>query len=356
MQWKKRLLLLVVLVFSLCLLFSAGAAYAANDEPETIAVGDIKLQLIHHDESLVPDRGHAGFCALLFDTDGRLALEDGRTWLYTTGLFEAPIEGLRDWYGKWVSHARTFNPESLVSGEKELALGLAPADQWAVIHHAIKVEDDLYVVFYSTNKGVRAAVSSQPNTGFYTAPDFEITPTEPWELEGGEGASLESAGGHVKIRENEDEFVFWLIYDSYNVNTRVGQLGWAKVRLDKHSRYLELIEKHPNNPLDLLPQGYLAARAGGNVGSDVKIDGKHTLFYFTRPDAATYNLMVALATDELFQNIVETVQIGGPLGTEEIIEKFEAYILDDILYIIYENRLADKTWQTGIRLYQIIDE
>ncbi len=349
---KKGGSIVFVVVFSFLLLFSANSVEAN----ETISVGNIELELIHFDESLVPDQNHAGFCALLFDTDGKLVVENGQTWLYTTGLYEEPVEGLRDWYGKWISHARSFNPETLVSGEKKLALGLAPGDRWAVIHHAIKVSDDLYVVFYSTNKGVRAAVSDRPDEGFFTVPDFELAPTEDWELEGGEGASLESCGGHVKVHENEDEFVFYYLYDSYNVNARVGQLGWAKVRLCKHSHYLELIEKHPDNPLDLLPEGYLAARAGGNAATDVMIDDKHTLFYFTRPDEQTYNLMVALAEDELFQDIVEETRLGGPLGSEDIIEKFQAYMIDDTLYVIYENRLEDGTWQTGIRLYRIIEE
>ena len=349
---KKLMVIFILISFFLLL---SGAAYTAN-VPETISIGNVKLERIHHNEHLLPDIEHAGFSSLLFDTDGRLVLDNGQAWLYTTGLYEPPTGGLRDWYGKWVSHVRKFNPKTLVSGEKKLALGLAPEDKWAVIHHAIKVNYDLYVVFYSTNKGVRAAVSEKPDGNFFTVPDFEITVTEPWEKELGEKHSLESCGGHVKIEENENEFIFWLIYDSYHVDATAGQLGWVKVRLDKQSKYLELLEKHPENPLDLLPEGYIAARAGGNVASDVILDGKHTLFFYTRPDKENIFLTIALASDELFQNIEEQAVIEGPLGNEVVIEKFEAYMIDDILYVIYENKLSNNRWGTGIRLYKVTDE
>jgi hypothetical protein len=342
----------ILFVIGLVVLCTAGA-----QESKIFTIGDVQLQRIHHDENLLPDREHAGFSSLLFDTDGKLVLFDGdKTWLYTTGLFEAPTGGQRDWYGKWVSHVREFDARTFVTGEKHVALGLAGEDQWAVIHHAIKVSDDLYVIFYSTNGGVRAAVSDRPDGMFEAIPDFQITVTDRWEEEGGEKDSLESTGGHVKIEESDDAFVFWLLYDSYHVDVTRGDLGWAKVRVDKRTRDVELLEKHAENPLDVRPDNYIAARAGGNLASDILLDGKHTLFYYTRPNRNIIMLAVALSSDPLFQDITHRVEFDTPLGNEEVIEKFEAYMLDDVLHIIYENKLKSGHWGTGIRLYQVVEE
>jgi hypothetical protein len=328
----------------------------AAQEPQIFTIGDEQLQRIHHDENLLPDREHAGFGSLLFDADGKLVVHDGnKTWLYTTGLFEAPTGGQRDWYGKWVSHVREFDTESLTSGEKKVVLGLADGDQWAVIHHVVKASDDLYIAFYSTNLGVRAAVSDRPDGMFQAVPDFQITVTEPWEEEGGEEDSLESTGGHVKIEESNDHLSFWLMYDSYHVDETRGDLGWAKVRVDKQTKNVELLEKHPDNPLALRPENYIAARAGGNVASDVRLDGKYTLFYYTRPNRNIIMLAAALSSDPLFQDITDRIEFDTPLGTEAVIEKFQAYMLDNILYIIYENKLDSGHWGTGIRLYEIVE-
>ncbi len=344
------------IIFVIGLAMLSATVVATGVEPNVFTIGDVQLQRIHHDENLLPDRGHAGFGSLLFDSDGNLVLHDGnKTWLYTTGLFEAPTGGQRDWYGKWVSHVREFDTKNFVSGEKKLVLDLAAGDQWAVIHHVIKVSDDLYVAIYSTNLGVRAAVSDRPDGMFQAVPDFQLTVTEPWEKEGGEEDSLESVGGHVKVEESNDHLSFWLMYDSYHVDETRGQLGWAKVRVDKQTKNVELLEKHPDNPLPVLPENYIAARAGGNVSSDIRLDGQHTLFYYTRPNRNIIMLAAALSSDPLFQDITYQVEFDTVLGTEEVIEKFQAYMLENVLYIIYENKLDSDHWGTGIRLYKIVE-
>lgn len=350
MKFTRKISCLVVIAM---LLVSAVAI--AGNEPKPFTIGDVQLQRIHHDENLLPDRGHAGFGSLLFDSNGKVALHDGnKTWLYTTGLFESPTGGQRDWYGKWVSHVREFDTKTLVSTEKQVALGLSGDDTWAVIHYAIKVNDDLYVVFYSTNVGVKAAVNDRPDGLFKTDPDFKLTVTEVWEDEGGEKDSLESTGGHVKIEESDDHMTFWLLYDSYHVDVTRGELGWAKVRVDKKTNKVELVKKHKDNPLPLLPDNYIAARSGGNAG-DVMLGGKHAFFYYTRPTRNIIMLSAALSSDPLFfQDVVGRVEIDTVLGTEKVIEKFEAYVLDNTLYIIYENKLATGHWGTGIRLYEIM--
>lgn len=339
-----------------CLLGLTSAVAQTEGEPEATRLGSVGLQRVHHDGNLLPDREHAGFSALLYDAEGELVLHDGdKTWLYTTGLFEAPTGGQRDWYGKWVSHVREFNAKTLVSGEKQVALGLSGDDQWAVIHDVMKVSDDLFVAFYSTNGGVRAAVSDRPDGMFEADPEFQIAVTEPWEEEGGEEDSLESNGAHVLIEDTDADLTFWLGYDSYHVDQTAGQLGWAKLRIDKTARTVELVEKHPDNPLPLLPEGYIAARAGGNLGADIRLGGEHVFFYYTRPDQQQIMLTAALSPDPLFQEVTEIVELEPPLGDEEVIEKFEAYMMGDILHIIYENKLASGHWGTGIRLYEIIE-
>jgi hypothetical protein len=345
----------VMLVMLIVLILTVASAIAEKG-PKPVTLGPVTLERVHHDQNLLPDSTHAGFGSLLFDAGGALVMDDsGETWLYSTGLFEAPTGGQRDWYGKWVSHVRRFNPKSLVSGEKKLALGLAQGDKWAVIHHAIKVNEHLFVVFYSTNLGVRAAIAERPDVLFKADGDFQLKVTEPWEDEGGEKDSLESCGGHVAIENTADEFVFWLIYDSYHVDATRGNLGWAKVRIDKRTQRVELLEKHPANPLKVLPENYIAARAGGNVASDVLLGGLHTLFYYTRPTRNIIMLAAALSPDPLFQEVTYRVEFDQPLGDEVVIEKFEAYQLDDILHIIYENKLASGHWGTGIRLYKIVE-
>jgi hypothetical protein len=336
---------------------SPAAAAASHHEPEPFAIGGVHLQRVHNDENLLPDREHAGFGSLLYDSAGEIVLHEGdKTWLYTTGLFEAPTGGERDWYGKWVSHVREFNTRSLVSGEKKLALGLAEGDQWAVIHNVIKVNDSFYVAFYSTNVGVRAAVADRPDGMFEAVPGFQLTVTESWEDDGGEKDSLESNGGHVKIAESDRELSLWLIYDSYHVDKTSGLLGWARIAIDKQTRDVELVEKHQGNPLDVLPRkNYIAARAGGNLPTDLRLDGKYVLFYYTRPNRNKMMLTAALSLDPLFQHVTDVVEFEPPLGTEEVIEKFEAYMLDDVLHIIYENKLESGHWGTGIRLYEFVE-
>lgn len=324
---------------------------AGREEGRIFAIGDAELQRIYHDERVLPDKGHAGFGSLLFDTDGRLVLHDGtKTWLYTT----APMGETE---GDWVSHAREFDVESFVSGEREEVLGLAEGDKWAVIHHAMEVDDDLYVVFYSNGTELRAAVAESPDGTFRADPDFRVGVTEEWEREGAapENNSLESNGAYVKIEETPDELVFWEGYDSYRSDVTRGHLGWVRVRLDKNSGDVELLEKHPENPLELRPPEYIAARGGGNLSSDVRLGDQHAYFYYTRPNREVMLAAVALSPDPLFQEITFRSEFDKPLGDEVLIEKFESYMRDDVLYLIYENQLQNGEWRTGIRMYGIVE-
>jgi hypothetical protein len=270
----------------------------------------------------LPDRGQAGFGALLYDGKGGLVLHDGhKTWLYTTGLAEPAPGGQRDWYGKWISYVREFDIKTLVSGPSKIALGLSGSDRWAVIHDAIKVGPKLFVAFYSANGGVRAAVSERPNGLFETVPDFKIEVTDAWEKQGGEKDSLESNGAHALIEESNEAVTLWIGYDSYHVDQTAGQLGWAKILIDKRSRNVELIGKYPLNPLQMLPKNYIAARCGGNLATNIRLGGQYAFFYYTRRSKQEIMLAVALSSDALFQHITSIVEIEPPLGEEKVIEK-----------------------------------
>jgi hypothetical protein len=333
----------------------ASAKAESNDATTSVAiVGNVRLERIHHNTMLLPDHEHAGFGSLLYDENGELVLHDGnKTWLYTSGLFEHPTGGQRDWYGKWISYVREFNVKTLVSGESKIALGLADVDRWAVIHDVIKVSRNLFVAFYSANGVVRAAIGETPDGIFKTVHDFKIDVTEAWEKEGGEVDSLESNGAHVLVEETDRLLTLWLGYDSYHVDRTAGQLGWAKVRIDKRLVNVKLLEKHPRNPLPMLPANYIAARCGGNLATNIRLGGQYAFFYYSRRSKEKIMLTAALASDPLFQHVTNVVEIEPPLGDEKVIEKFESYMFDDELHIIYENQLASGHWGTGIRVYKI---
>ncbi len=41
------------------------------------------------------------------------------------------------------------------------------------------------------------------------------------------------------------------------------------------------------------------------------------------------------------------------LTNEKVIEKFESYMVDGELHIIYENNLQSGHWGTGLRVYKV---
>jgi hypothetical protein len=189
----------------------------------------------------------------------------------TTGLFEAPTGGQRDWYGKWISYVREFDIKSLRSGESKIALGLADADRRAVIHDVINVSADLFVAFYSANGGVKAAISDSPDGSFK----------------------------HSLIEATDDVLTLWVGYDSYHVDQTAGQLGWAKVRINKKSGSVGLIEKHPGNPLPMIPRNSIAARCGGNLAASVRLGDQYVFFYYTRPSKQKIMLTAPLSSNRL---------------------------------------------------------
>jgi hypothetical protein len=352
-----RIHLLGILCFQSVVLQSRVAAAGVEEPSSVVAIAPhVHLERIRFEQDLLPGRGDAGFGALLYDAEGAVVMHAGhKTWLYTTGLSGAPPHGRRTWYGKWVSYVRELDLETLASGSSKVALDLSGKDRWAVVHDVIRIGPRLFVAFYSASGGVRAATSDRPDAAFETARDFKLDVTDAWEKQGGKEQSLESNGAHILIDDSEAKATLWLGYDSYHVDRTAGQLGWAKIRIDKKSRVVRLLGKYPGNPLPMLRNGYIAARCGGNLASNIRLGGERAFFYYSRPDTQKIMLTVALSPDPLFRRVTRIVELEPPLGDEKVIEKFEAYMLDDELHIIYENELSSGRWGTGMRVYKIKD-
>ncbi|MDG2213042.1 MAG: hypothetical protein P8M70_04375 [Verrucomicrobiota bacterium] len=302
-----------------------------------IDIGGVNLQRVLHLDRVTGTNDHFG--TLLFGGDGHLVKHDGnRTWLYC---------GAKE--DKWVSFVREFNLDTLKSKPRRKVLSAYQNDRWASVHLAVKVAEDFIVLFYSTGKQVRAAVSKKPEGPFVTDPDFGIRPSQEWE----KNCSLESDCGFVKISEDANELRIWKLYDTLGKGSS-GQNGWAEVRLDKKTRKVELVRKHPANPIKLLRPDFVAARTGGNIDSQIRFNGQYPLFYLSKKNSNSYRLAVALGKDPLFQSISHNREIAGPLGEEAVIEKFQFYQHADHLFLIYENSNRHNDWRTSIRKYKVI--
>jgi hypothetical protein len=296
------------------------------------------LELVDHHDDIAGANDHFG--SLLFDTAGRLCVHAGsRTWLYTGSLLD----------GRWVSFARELDLDTLACGEKRLCLVAHDDDDWATIHLVVRVGDSLLVAFYSTGATMRAAVAEAPDGPFRAVPGFAVGATEPWERD----TTVESDGGFHLVSEDEREVVGWVLYDTLAADTG-GHNGWALVRVGKASRDVSFVRKHPANPVGLLLPGRLAARTGGNLASDLRIQGMRALFYLSKPDAVTYRFAVALSRNPLFDPIAANVEFDGVLGREQVVEKFEAFGWKGLLHLMYEvGPPGERLWRTGLRRYRI---
>ena len=300
-------------------------------------VGSVELTLISHHDQLTGENDHFG--SLLFDGNGHLLRHnESRTWLYTGGKVQ----------GQWNSFVREFDLDTLKAGPRRRILDVYENDRWASAHLAIQAANDLVVVFYSTGKMIRAAVSDSPNGGFTTDAHFTIRPSQDWE----QGCSLESDCGFVRISDDDGELRIWMLYDTLCPGSK-GQNGWAQIRIDKRKRSVELVGKHPENPIPLLRPGFAAARTGGNIDSRILFDGQHALFYLSKKTSRSYRIAVALSHDPLFQTLTSNQEVAGPLGSEGVIEKFQFYRHDGDLFLIYENADRHNDWRTSLRRYRL---
>lgn len=300
------------------------------------------LALIEHIADLLGEPH--GFGGFLFDRDGRLIARDGVAWLYTTR-----IAG-----GKWESWVRPFTLSTLQPGPARLVLQPATGHDRAVLHHVVAIADDFIVGFFCDSVGIGVAIASAPDADFVYDPTFALQPEVGWETRGGsaQGWSLESNGAYVLCENTADETVFWQGYDSYRKDGRLGDLGWAKVRVDKKTRRVELLGRHPDNPLAFRNSDWLCARCGGNLSSDVRIGGKNAFFYYLRPSMSEIFVGLALSHDPLFLHDVSHHIVDTVFDEETVAEKFQTVQLLDSIAVFYESRFKDGSWRTSVRRYK----
>ena len=310
-------------------------------DPMFREAGASPLRLDFHVEDLLGEA--QGFGSLLFDAEGRIVVENGKTWLYTT-----LHDGLR-----WTSWVRRLDLESRETSAPRLALEPGEWEDRAVLHHVFVAREGLVVGFYSNGRGLRAATASSPDGPFRPSPSFVLDPLPGWECRGEmvEGWSLEANGAYVPCAAGAGELVFWEGYDSYRRDGRLGDLGWARLKLDLETGGITLLERHAGNPLRFRPPGWACARCGGNLASGLRLRGHHGFFYYARPDTSSLVLALALSRDPLFQEIEEIHHLGGPLGREVLIEKFQAAALGETILLFYESQFDDGSWRTGLRGY-----
>ncbi|MEO6626454.1 MAG: hypothetical protein ABIN37_16740 [Burkholderiaceae bacterium] len=301
------------------------------------------LVLVEHTADILGE-AH-GFGGFLFDRYGRIVSEDGATWLYTTRIAE----------GKWESWVRPFDLATLQAGAARRVLVPAAEHDRAVLHHIVAIAQGCIVGFYCNGIGVSAGTASAPDAEFVPDTGFVLEPEVGWETRGGsvDGWSLESNGAYVLCDDTPDATVFWQGYDSYRKDGRLGDLGWAKVRVDKRTRRVELLGRHPDNPLAFRSPEWLCARCGGNLSSDVTISGKRAFVYYLRPNTSESFVGLALSDDPLFCHAVDHLIVDTVLDEETVIEKFQSVQIDGNLMLFYESRLTDGSWRTGLRRYRV---
>ena len=304
-----------------------------------LTIGSTRLKRVYYNDCVTGKNDHFG--TLLFDPEGRIVkVGDNQTWLYTGSRVE---EG-------WASYARLFDLVTLEAEPKTMILTPETEESWASVHLAIQVDPSLYVLFYSTGAVVRAVLSERPDGPFFRDPEFQLVPTEAWE----EGA-LESDGGFVKVGQADGKLRIWMLYDNLGPGTS-GQNGWAEVEIDGQTRRVRLVRKHPNNPIDLLLPDRLAARTGGNVSSEVRFEGRYPLFYMSKPARREYRIGVVLSDDPLFQTVQTNTEFDtGTLDNETFSEKYQFYLHDNLLYLIYELGDKDIDCRTAVRKYAFLD-
>lgn len=303
------------------------------------------LKLVEHVEDLLGE-AH-GFGSFLFNTKGQIVVKNGVIWLYTTMLMD----------DKWESWARPFDLKTMKSGHAQRVLASTPDDlRGAVLHHVILIAHDFIVGFFSGGTGVRAAIATAPDADFKRDSTFIIDPIQGWEThdEMSDGWVLEANGGFVEIYEDADSVIFWEGYDSYLAERKLGDLAWAKIKIDKKTRLVSHVERHLENPLPFRDPNWSCARCGGNLSSNVRIDGRYAFFYYFRPfNSLDVFIGLALCKEPLFQKDVEHFLVDHIRGQEEVAEKFQTIQQNNELLVFSENRFKDGSWRTGVRRFLI---
>ena len=192
----------------LCLL-AASAPSLDPDPPagDALEIGGVTLRLLRHTSRLTEDGGFASFP---YHLNGSIVTEaDGRSWLYTSSQAS----------GKWTTDVRSASLDPFTAapnlGPTRRALNGTAADRWATMHLVLRVDDGLWVAFYSTGAIVRSAVASSPTGPFLPDATFAVRPSEGWE----EGCSLEADGGFVLESVASGVVTGWIAYDTLCTGT-----------------------------------------------------------------------------------------------------------------------------------------
>lgn len=312
----------------------AGASSASNgtttfDYYEDFMDEQIKLKLVSETEVLT---GNKPFGTLLFDKDGHLIVDgDTKTWLYYTDRISDTNQPTR---------VRKMHVDNLTTdaGTDVLVKALDSGYYWNVAHLVLKITDSFYLMLYSAepsggDRRIRAANCSTPNGTFSRIDTFEVTPSAAWE-----GTRVEQDCGFVKISEDDQYIYYWILYYGKDATAR-RQQGWYKIKVNKTGETIEYIERYANNPLSNLEfDSAYSYSGGGNIDNSFLIDGKHVIYYLN-DESGNYRLARALSSDEMFNTVDEKITFTSG---EDTIEKFQFYVRDNYLYLIYEELTGDK--------------
>ena len=246
---------------------------------DVITIGSDELTLVAHTSNLTGSR--TGFASLAFHLNGSVVESSpGLGWLYTTAQDNA---------GKWTTDVRSlrldvFAGAGIPIGSAIRALNGTSADRWATAHLVLKVNEGLWVAFYSTGRRARAAIGASARGPFVPDPIFGIHSLNAgWEA----GCSIEADGGFSLETENQTTVSGWVMYDTLCAGSK-GLIGWAKVSIDKIGRTVHLIARDSANPRNFSLPGRVAARTGGNLASDVTFGGLPAIFYLSKPSPQQY--------------------------------------------------------------------
>ncbi|AWZ49187.1 hypothetical protein C3495_10315 [Clostridiaceae bacterium 14S0207] len=292
---------------------------------------NIKHNLI--EAKLVIPNGGETFGALLRDKNLKIVAKNNIAKMYTISARPKPEKAC----------VRDFNLETLKVGKRSDVMN-CDSGGWASVHYALKVADDFYILFYTSNnglsepnkRGIRAAWSNTPNGKFmqYNTSQFEIIPREKWE-----GRKIEQDVGARKISEDKRYVYYWMLYSDINYETNPNSYsGWYKIRIDKVKKTVKYIDKYKNNPLtEVSLHGYKHNRVGGS-NVQTKIGDYYLMYWMARNDNSDKRntdhprqVGFAASKDPLFHKVKYTTSVGGIIKfdahcNEKYMEKFDYYI------------------------------
>ena len=271
----------------------------AHEQEDTITIGRDRFALTAHTSNFTGNKD--GFASLAYHLNGSIVESppgSALSWLYTSSI---------DSSGKWTSHVRSFHLDAFNGdiGPRVSVLNGTLSDRWATIHLVLRAAHNTWLCFYSTGKGVKAAISTSPEGPFIPDELFYLRPSSTSEINAWEnGCSLEADGGFSLVADNATSMTGWIMYDTLCPNS-TGLIGWAKVCLNKVNRSVRLLGRDVANPRNFSLPGRVAARTGGNLASDVTFGGLPAIFYLSKPSSAQCEWAVVLGGNESDRRILQ---------------------------------------------------